>query len=66
MSTYNIQIVIFFSPGLQLIDTAIRKELDLFTESKEIKFVATLVFEFKRHYVLIKDFNTFMYYHTLH
>ena len=50
-STYNVKILNYFNPKLQLKDTepAIRNKLiDLFSELRGFKFVTTLVLEFKK------------------
>ena len=56
--------------GLMFLVTKIRKNIQYIYQKKcyEEKHVDILLIgeEGKRHYVPIKDFNTFMYDHTLH
>ena len=50
-SSYNVKILIFFNPELQLKDAepAIKRKLiDLLTQLKDFKFVTTLVLGFKK------------------
>ena len=56
-STYNVKILNYFNPGLQLKDTepAIRNKLiDLLSELRGFKFVTTLVLEFKKKEMMTK------------